>query len=52
MKTESMVKGKALSYEEAVLFEGGKGMKEEETTYEGITLQESGVMAEKRRIVF
>ncbi len=52
MKTESMVKGKALSYEEAVLFEGGKGMKEEETTYEGITLEETGVMAEKRRIVF
>jgi hypothetical protein len=50
MKTVTMVKGRALNYEEAAQFMGGKEKKEEETSYEGITLQESGVMATKAKV--
>lgn len=47
MKTLSMVKGKALNYDEANQFVGGGRQKEEEVTYNGGTLQEVTITAEK-----
>lgn len=47
MKTFSMVKGKALNYDEANQFVGGKNSKEEEKTYNGGTLDTVTVTAEK-----
>lgn len=52
MKTLSMVKGKALNYDEANQFVGGIRQKEEEQTYDGGTLQEVTVTAEKVKASF
>jgi len=51
MKTLSMVKGKALNYDEANQFVGGARQKEEEKTYNGGTLQEVVVTGEKKKII-
>ena len=52
MKTLSMVKGKALNYDEANQFIGGKKAKEEEKTINGGELQEVTIYADKVKKAF
>lgn len=52
MKTFSMVKGTALSYDESNQFIGGRKAREEEQTYDGGTLDTVVVTAEKIKKAF